>query len=252
MTVSIEPFQIEADPNALDDLRRRLAGARYGDAVTTDWSYGTSPTALRDVIERWSAYDWSARVADLNALPHFRAIVDGIGIHFLHIRGRGGAPRALLLANGWPSSFIEYLRIAHALTDPAASGGDPDDAFDVVIPAMPGYGFSDRPMRPNTPRAYELYHRLMSEGRRLPSRPNCSPTKSARFSIGSRSGSARRARMRRSNRRVRKRSPSRSPIRPSAWRAGSSKNFTRGAIVANTTCWTFTATPCSIRSRSIG
>ncbi len=162
--MTIEAFRVETDPHAIDDLRRRLAGARYSDAVTEDWSYGTSPTILLEVIERWRAHDWAARVAELNALPHFRAVVDGIGIHFLHFRGRGRAPRALLLANGWPSSFIEYSSIARELADPAASGGDPDDAFDVVIPAMPGYGFSDRPTRPNAPRAYELYHRLMSEG----------------------------------------------------------------------------------------
>jgi len=100
----------------------------------------------------------------LSALPHFRAVIDGFGIHFLHFRGVGPAPRPLLLANGWPSSFIEYLRVAPALADPGRYGGDPRDAFDVVIPAMPGYGFSDRPSRPQHVRALDLYHALMTDG----------------------------------------------------------------------------------------
>ena len=163
-TVQIEPFRIEVPPAVIDALRSRLRDVRWSDAVDDGWEYGTARATLADVVARWRDYDWAAREAALNALPHYRAAIDGFGIHFLHFRGTGPAPRPLLLANGWPSSFVEYLPIAAALADPAAHGGDARDAFDVVIPAMPGYGFSDRPTRPYQTRALDLYHRLMTDG----------------------------------------------------------------------------------------
>lgn len=160
----IEPFRIATDPLVLADLRSRLASVRLSDAVVDDWSYGTSPAALRELVARWGAYDWLAREAELNALPQYRANVDGSGVHFVHVRGVGPAPRPLLLASGWPSSFVEYLPIVNQLANPGAYGGDPRDAFHVVIPAMPGYGFSDRPVSPKAVRAVDLYKTLMTEG----------------------------------------------------------------------------------------
>lgn len=162
--MQIDPFQINVPASSIDDLRDRLRSARWSDAVSDDWDYGTKPDELTRIVECWRDYDWAHRQQALNALPQFRATIDGFGIHFLHFRGRGPRRRALLLANGWPSSFVEYLPIAMALADPASSGGNARDSFDVVIPAMPGYGFSDRPTRPRPPRAVHLFHRLMTEG----------------------------------------------------------------------------------------
>jgi pimeloyl-ACP methyl ester carboxylesterase len=108
-------------------------------------------------------YDWRAQERRLNAVPQFRAKVDGVGLHFLHVLGTGPDPLPLLLCNGWPSSAVEYLGVLPRLTDPAAYGGDPRDSFTVVVPAMPGYGFSDRcPGRlPNRFWIADLFHRLM-------------------------------------------------------------------------------------------
>lgn len=163
-SVQIEPFRIDVPPETTIDLERRLRDARWSDAVADGWDYGTDRNELAEIAASWSRYDWSARQEALNALPQYRATIDGFGVHFLHFRGAGSAPRPLLLANGWPSSFVEYLPVAAALADPAAHGGNARDAFDVVIPAMPGYGFSDRPSRSQQARAVDLFHRLMTEG----------------------------------------------------------------------------------------
>ena len=167
--VAVAPFRIPVDLAAWDDLRARLARTRWNDAVTDDWRYGTRRATLEALVDHWRhRYDWPARAAALNALPQYRAVVDGFGVHFLHLRGRaptsGPAPRPLLLLNGWPSSFVEYTRLAPRLADPARFGGDPADAFDVVVPALPGFGFSDRPTRPDQVRAPDLFHRLMTAG----------------------------------------------------------------------------------------
>ena len=162
--ITIEPYRIDVASDVVVDLRARLSDTRWCDDVGAGWEYGMDATTLRTFAERWRDYDWDARQSALNALPQFRATIDGFGIHFLHFRGTGPRPRPLLLANGWPSSFVEYLPIAAALADPGAYGGDARDAFDVVIPAMPGYGFSDRSTRPHQVRALDLYHRLMTEG----------------------------------------------------------------------------------------
>ena len=176
--VPVAPFRIPVDLAAWDDLRARLARTRWGDVVTDDWRYGTRRATLEALVDHWRyRYDWPARAAALNALPHYRAVVDGFGVHFLHLRGQrpagrepagaltgAPAPRPLLLLNGWPSSFVEYTRLAPRLADPARFGGDPADACDVVIPALPGFGFSDRPTRPDQVRAVDLFHRLMTAG----------------------------------------------------------------------------------------
>ena len=99
---------------------------------------------IEELIAYWrTGFDWRAVERRLNALPQYRAVVDGVGLHFLHRPGAGPSPLPLLLANGWPSSFVEYLPVIDRLADPGAYGGDPRDAFSVVAPALPGYGFSD-------------------------------------------------------------------------------------------------------------
>ena len=163
--MNIHPWQPPADPLVIADLRRRLAETRWADKVTDDWAYGTAPQTLRDLVNHWqSGYDWTQATARLRALPHFRAEIDGFGIHFLHFKGRGPAPQPLLLMNGWPSSFVEYAKLASMLADPAGYGGNAADAFDVVIPAHPGFGYSDRPTTPNQVDTVDLFHRLMTEG----------------------------------------------------------------------------------------
>jgi pimeloyl-ACP methyl ester carboxylesterase len=152
----ITPFQIPWSANANDDLRRRLAHTRWTDAVTADWSYGMESNCLRELVRYWRCeYDWAERVASLNQLPHFRATIGGQGVHFLHFRGRGSRRIPLLLMNGWPSSFIEYQKLA-----PMLANGDP--SFDVVIPTLPGFGFSDRPDRPYQSEPSEVFPRLMT------------------------------------------------------------------------------------------
>jgi microsomal epoxide hydrolase len=164
--VHIEKFRIDVDDATLTDLRVRLKRTRWNDAVTDDWEYGMQRSLLQDLVAYWSGnYDWKLRQAELNQLPHFRATIDGFSIHFLHFKGRGPSPQPLLLMNGWPSSFVEYRKLAPMLADPARFGGDSADAFDVIIPALPGFGFSDRPKHPRDAlRGVELFFRLMTEG----------------------------------------------------------------------------------------
>lgn len=158
------PFLITFDHALRADLRRRLAEVRWSDAVTDDWRYGMSRPALNALVQHWrTAYDFDAAEARLNAVPHFRVEIGGFGLHYLLLKGRGPAPTPLLLMNGWPSSFVEYGQLAPRLADPAQFGGSVEDAFDVVMPALPGFGFSDRPTHPNQIVTEDLFHRLMVE-----------------------------------------------------------------------------------------
>jgi pimeloyl-ACP methyl ester carboxylesterase len=154
--MQITPFTIAIPDTALTDLRERLARARWPDEINDDaWEWGTRADTLRRFVDRWAnGYDWRIHEAALNRLPQFRAEIDGLHIHFVHIRGKGPNPHPLIITHGWPGSFIEMRGIIPLLTDPAAHGGDPADAFDVVVPSLPGYGFSDAPASPGiSPRA---------------------------------------------------------------------------------------------------
>jgi pimeloyl-ACP methyl ester carboxylesterase len=167
------PFQIAVADPVLDDLARRLAGARLPPRQgVPDGEPGDPAGEDEAVIGRiggllayWrDRYDWGAQERRLNAVPQFRAEVDGVSLHFLHVPGAGPDPLPLLLCNGWPSSVVEYLGVLPLLADPAADGGDPADSFTVVVPAMPGYGFSDRCLdrRPDRQWIAGLFHRLMT------------------------------------------------------------------------------------------
>src|SRR5262249_30975271 len=147
------PFRIAIADDVLDDLARRLAVTRLPPRQTvSDRERGDPGGEDDDMIERvaelvdyWrDGYDWRAQERRMNAVPQFRAAVDGFGLHFLHVPGAGPSPMPLLLCNGWPSSMAEYLEILSLLTDPAEHGDDPADSFTVVAPALPGFGFSDR------------------------------------------------------------------------------------------------------------
>ena len=154
--MQIDKFQISITEATLTDLKSRLKRTRWTDAITDDWSYGMRKGLLQELVAHWcESYDWDRSLAEINRLPHFRATTDGFAVHFLHFKGAGPSPKPLLLMNGWPSSFIEYRRLAPLLTND----------FDVVIPALPGFGFSDRPQRPGGAlTAVELFFRLMTEG----------------------------------------------------------------------------------------
>ena len=146
----IEPFRIAVADSVLTDLKERLGRTRFPDEIPgSGWGYGSELAYVRGLVAYWrERYDWRAAEARLNALPQFRAEVDGLGIHFIHVRGSGPKPMPLVITHGWPGSVAEFEQIIGPLTDPAAHGGDPADAFDVVCPSMPGYGFSDHPREP--------------------------------------------------------------------------------------------------------
>jgi pimeloyl-ACP methyl ester carboxylesterase len=147
--MEIEAFIVDVPQATLDDLGARLARTRWPDEVEgAGWDYGTNLAYLQALVEYWrTRFDWREQERAMNAFPHFRANVNGLGVHFIHARGQGHRPLPLLVTHGWPSSFVEMLDLIPLLADPAAHGGDPADAFDVVVPSVPGFGFSDRPVR---------------------------------------------------------------------------------------------------------
>ena len=162
---SVEPFEIAVPQSTLDDLATRLAAARFDPAGASadDWEAGVSPRYLRALVDHWrTGFDWRACEARLNAWPHFRATVGGTTVHFVHQRGRGDAPLPLLLTHGWPDSFLRFEKLIPLLVDPAAHGGDAGDAFDVVVPSLPGYGFSGRAGQEGIFHAGDLLHALMT------------------------------------------------------------------------------------------
>lgn len=140
----IAPFRIDVAETVLEDLRERLARTRWTpDLANDDWAYGASAGYVRDLADHWlHKYDWRKREAMMNRFAHFRTEIDGQPIHFIHERGRGPNPMPIILTHGWPWSFWDYHKIIGPLTDPAAYGGDAADAFDVIVPSLPGYGFS--------------------------------------------------------------------------------------------------------------
>jgi len=145
----LEPFTSRTDPAAVADLRARLRATRWPDVPQdAGWSAGVDVDYLRDLTRTWAEdYDWPAHEAALNALPRYRAEVGGLGIHLVHARAVApvGPVLPLVLTHGWPDSFWRYTEVVDLLTDPGAHGADPADAFDVVVPDLPGFGYSDRP-----------------------------------------------------------------------------------------------------------
>jgi pimeloyl-ACP methyl ester carboxylesterase len=161
--MAIQSFQIEVQRSVLDDVKERLSRTRWTDAIEgAGWEYGTNPQYLKQLCDYWrDTFDWQKQQADLNVFRHFRADVDGIGIHFIHERGNGGAI-PILLVHGWPDSFARFLKIIPMLAHPEAHGGDARDSFDVIVPSLPGYGFSDKPRNPElTFNFAALLHKLM-------------------------------------------------------------------------------------------
>ncbi len=143
----IHPFTITTADDALSDLRQRLRAARWPDAeVVDDWSQGIPLAYVRDLASYWAeSYDWPAREAALNRFDHFVAPFDGVDIHFIHQRSGNPDALPLLITHGWPGSVVEFHKIIEPLVDPVAHGGRVEDAFHVVCPSLPGYGFSGKP-----------------------------------------------------------------------------------------------------------
>ena len=150
MTDAVRPFSLAVPQQELDDLRERLTRTRWPERETVgDWSQGIPLAYVQDLCGYWAErYDWRRAEAALNAVGQFKTEIDGLGIHFLHARSPHDGALPLLLTHGWPGSVVEFLKVIGPLVDPAAHGGDAADAFHVVCPSLPGYGFSDKPAAP--------------------------------------------------------------------------------------------------------
>jgi hypothetical protein len=144
---SIRLFRISVPQEALTDLKRRLAATRWPDQETVqDRSQGVQLATMKALVGYWQGgYDWRKVEARLNALPQFVTTIDGVDIHFIHVRSKHANPLPVIITHGWPGSIIEELKIVGPLTDPPAYGGKAEDSFDVIIPSLPGYGFSGKP-----------------------------------------------------------------------------------------------------------
>src|ERR1700755_1197655 len=144
---TVRPFRVEFPDEALDDLRRRIAATRLpSKELVADRSQGVQLATIQELARYWAAdYDWRAWEARLNALPQFTIEIDGVDIHFIHVKSAHADALPLIMTHGWPGSVIELLETVGPLTDPAAHGGSAGDAFDLVLPSIPRYGFSAQP-----------------------------------------------------------------------------------------------------------
>jgi pimeloyl-ACP methyl ester carboxylesterase len=164
----IRPLDFEIPEEQMDDLRRRIAATRWpSKELVPDRSQGVQLATLQELARYWATdYDWRKAEAKLNALPQFTTEIDGVDIHFIHVRSHHENALPLIMTHGWPGSVIELLEVVGPLTDPTAHGGDAEDAFELVLPSLPGYGFSGEPTEVGwdlgrTARAWaELMHRL--------------------------------------------------------------------------------------------
>jgi pimeloyl-ACP methyl ester carboxylesterase len=165
MSDAVQPFRIETSDDAIDDLRRRLRNTRWPENETVgDWSQGIPLAYVKEVCAYWAEkYDWRERERRLNAFPQFRTNLDGLGIHFYHVRSKHPDALPIVITHGWPGSVVEFQKVIGPLADPTAHGGDASDAFHVVCPSLPGYGFSDKPSAKGTgvERIADLWSALM-------------------------------------------------------------------------------------------
>ena len=145
MSEAIEPFRVSIPEEAVADLHRRLDAARFPDQIPgTHWDYGAELETVRELVAYWrNEFDWSAVEDEINALDHFRTTIDGQSIHFVHARSAVPDAMPLVISHGWPGTVVEFLKVLGPLTDPESYGGRPEDAFHVICPPLPGYGFSE-------------------------------------------------------------------------------------------------------------
>ena len=166
MTAGVTSFRALLDPGQVPELRERLSRSRWPGGPADDWERGVPETWLRELVAAWEHFDVAAFQARIDVWEHLLMDVDGQAVHAVHARGRGPDPLPLVLTHGWPGSFCEYLDVLPLLTDPQAHGADPADAFDVVVPSLPGFGFSSAPPSGGLTAAEvaQLWHRLMIDG----------------------------------------------------------------------------------------
>jgi pimeloyl-ACP methyl ester carboxylesterase len=165
--MSIQPFHIDIPQTTLDDLGERLARTRWPDEVEgAGWDYGTNLDYLKELAGYWQhTFDWRAQEARLNQFAQFKTEIDGLLIHFIHERGKGPNPLPIILTHGWPDSFYRMHKIIPMLTDPESFGGNAADSFDVIVPSIPGFGFSDAVRKPGwtVKQTAELWASLMGD-----------------------------------------------------------------------------------------
>lgn len=162
-----EPFTVAVPEDDLAELRRRLGSVRWPeDPGNPDWTYGVDRAWIEEMVAHWrDVYDWRATETAMNRLPQWRVDIDGVPVHYIHVRGNGPSPMPIVVTHGWPWTFWDMRHLIGPLTDPAAHGGDPADAFDVIVPSLPGFGFSG-PLRTtgvNVRRVAELWRSLMTD-----------------------------------------------------------------------------------------
>src|SRR6266481_2984307 len=162
-----ESFKIAVPDAVLTDLRERLSRVRYPiDFANENWAYGTNRAYLEEMVPYWrNQYDWRKHEAEINRFAHYRTTIDGVPIHFIHEPGKGPKPIPLILSHGWPWTFWDLHKVIRPLADPAAFGGDPADAFDVIVPSLPGFCFSTPLTKPdmNFWKMADLFNTLMTE-----------------------------------------------------------------------------------------
>ena len=166
MSTSIRPFTVNIPEVQIRDLRERLARTRWPAPLSEGWEYGTQVRYLKELCEYWrESYEWRRWEERINAFPHFVADYDGIDLHFFHRRSPHAEARPLVMVHGWPGSVFEFYKIIDVLAEPERHGGRREDAFHVVCPSIPGFGFSSAPLSPGfeTRAASRLFLRLMSD-----------------------------------------------------------------------------------------
>lgn len=168
----IRPFQIEVPVETLELIRRQVASYAWHEMPDDGgWAYGANLAYMKELCAYWlDEFDWRVQEAAINRFTHFIAPVDGIDLHFMHEKGSGPAPMPLIISHGWPGSIVEFLKIIEPLAHPERFGGSSEDAFDVIAPSLPGFGFSGRPPRPIGPRKIaRLFDTLMTDVLEYPS-----------------------------------------------------------------------------------
>src|SRR5215467_3856312 len=144
--MTAHPFRINTAQAVLSDLQFRLSRTRWAAEIADGWTFGVNRDELRALVDHWAdRFDWRRQEDAMNRFAHFRADVNGFGVHFIHERGASDHSLPIVLTHGYPDSFLRFAKIIPMLTDPESHGGDPMDAFDVVAPSLPGFAFSDKP-----------------------------------------------------------------------------------------------------------
>jgi pimeloyl-ACP methyl ester carboxylesterase len=163
--MSIDTFRVSVPQRTLDDLQERLRRTRWTEEIEDGWTLGTEHGKLRALADYWTGvFDWRRQEEAINRFAQFRARINGVGVHFIHERGAGDDPLPIILTHGYPDSILRFAKIIPMLTHPEAHGADPGDAFDVVAPSLPGFGFSDKPTKPGAIfHVGDLWHTLMTE-----------------------------------------------------------------------------------------